>query len=239
MNIDWWTKLYDETDEANVSLVVEGKVFHAHRVALKIQAPGLYELVEEFTGEGPISIEKTNFDGNVLSIETFDVIHRFIYTVLDLEDNNNQLWDTLEKTQNICCAADLFGCTTLKLYAESVLVEKYLKAETCGALLVLADSHSCALLKEAAQHLYKNDASSVSQSDGWKSLVTDSQKLLAELLHCCTVASSSENHEDIDSWSVTTLREKLQEAKLDLDGSKEMLIKRMKDHVGGQPSQDG
>ena len=163
--------------------------------------------------------------------DTFGVIHQYIYAMLDVDAVGT--WDSLEKTQSILQAADKFGCTPLKLYAESVLTNKFLMPDTCAALLVMADSYSCPLLKEAAKDMYKEHSVAVLRSDEWKNLMMDCPKLLSELLCACSVASCSYKEDKVKTWDVPTLRKKLQDAKLDLDGSKEMLVKRWKDHVLG------
>jgi hypothetical protein len=46
-------------------------------------------------------------------------------------------------------AADKYGCVDVKLYTESMLVDKFLNTSNAARLMILRDSHSCALLKEA------------------------------------------------------------------------------------------
>ena len=215
------SKLYDEEDETNASFDVNGKKFDFHRNVLKLRAPGLYEAVQECQGKGLIPI--SDVDESV-----FDVIRKYIYNVLEIEMTD--LWESLDTTKTILVAADKFECTPLKLYAESVLVDKFLTPDSCAMLLVLADSHSCPLLKEAAQKVYKNDPAAVSKSDGWKNLIVDCPKLLCELLHYCTIPVPSYDENNVDTWDVTTLRKKLQDSNLEIcDGSKEMLVKQWKD----------
>ena len=221
-DVPLWSALYDEQNEANVELDINGSTIRFHKVALKVQAPGLYDLVEENDGKGPFPI--TGID-----CETFAVIHRYIYTVFDVDAAGT--WDSLEKTQSILQAADKFGCTSLKLYAESVLTNKFLMPDTCAVLLVLADSHSCPLLKEAAKDMHKEHPIAVYHSEEWKNLMMDCPKLLSELLYASTLLPCSFNEDKVETWDVPMLRKKLQDAKLDLDGSKEMLVKRWKDHA--------
>ena len=214
------SKLYDEEDETNVTFDVNGKKFNFHRLVLKLRAPGLYEAVQEWQGRGYITI--SNVDENV-----FNVIRKYIYTVLDFEMAD--LWESLDTTTTILVAADKFECTPLKLYAESILVEKFLTPDSCAMLLVLADSHSCPLLKEAGQRVYKKDPEAVSKSFGWNDFIVDCPKLLGDLLHYCTTAEPAYDENNVETWDVTTLRTKLQDSDMEIcDGSKEMLVKQWK-----------
>ena len=158
-------------------------------------------------------------------------------------------------------AADRLDCTDLKLYAESTITDKFLNASNAAHWLILGDSHSCALLKEASMKLYKSDANSVMESDdeSWRKIV-ESNRLVVELLKFCTVtkklpppvgtaavssSSSTTNNkrkrknnshiDTVDHLDVTSLREQLLEANLEIDGSREILVDRLKEHFGNTP----
>merc|ERR1712238_552806 len=138
------------------------------------------------------------------------------------------------------------GVTELKLYAESVLIEKFLVPSKAAALLMFADSHNCALLKEGTMDTYMTDPQAV-DSD-WTKL-QESDKLLTELLlykssggaggrkrystYVRNVDSKGANIlEDFDDLDVTSLRERLQQvAKLSVDGSRSLLVLRWKSYL--------
>ncbi|KAG7344788.1 BTB/POZ domain containing protein [Nitzschia inconspicua] len=140
--------------------------------------------------------------------------------------------------KSLLVAADNFGCTDLKLYVESTLTEHFLTADTAASLLALADVHSCALLKEAAMLLYMKDPEAVKDSKDW-TLALKSTSILAELLDTATLGTAditidSSKHltaEEIEMLDVTSLRERLEKANLDLDGSRETLVKRLITYV--------
>eukprot|EP00536_Pseudo-nitzschia_multiseries_P005755 jgi/Psemu1/65245/estExt_Genemark1.C_1120060 len=121
----------------------------------------------------------------------------------------------MDTTQKILVTANKFNCTDLKLHAESILVEKFLTAETAAALLILADSHDCALLKEASMDFCVSEPSTVKQTEAWSNV----QRTLR-------VDISDEYH----SWVVSSLRSALQENDLEVDGSRKVLIQRLHDH---------
>ena len=133
-----------------------------------------------------------------------------------------------------------------------------MKASNAAHWLLIGDSHSCALLKETAMKIYKSDASSVIESDdeSWQK-IRESKRLLAELLEFCTVvkkqsppvaaAASSTNNkrkrenkkeiDNVDHLNVTSLREQLLASNLEIDGSREILVDRLKGHYGTTISQ--
>ena len=69
----------------------------------------------------------------------------------------------------------------------------------------------------------KSNASALMQSSGWNNLF-ESNELQAELWNFCL------NKRTDTVWSVRTLREMLEENNLELDGTKQMLIDRLKDN---------
>ena len=238
------TQLYrNASDTADVVFLVDGMEYHAHRIILSLRAKALFELSKEYDGQEHVPI--SNLKG-----DTFQKILIVVYTVKTPE------MDDEATAKEILAAADRFDCTHLKLYAESVIVDKFLTTANAATLLVLGDSMSCALLKEAAMNTYASDPSAVmeSSSEGWPNIL-DSKRLLAELLESVSLklgaanrntntTNSNNNNDDDDDISdtvtvagtdnidqlmnVTSLREKLEEAKLEVDGSREILVDRLK-----------
>ena len=112
-------------------------------------------------------------------------------------------------------------------------------------MLLLADSHSCALLKEASMNAFVTDPKTAMEShDDWNN-IQESTKLLEELFIHATSGRSNTKYSsvvtngdgtvnDADGLDVTSLRERLQKYHLDVDGSKKMLLKRWKNHCGSK-----
>jgi len=141
----------------------------------------------------------------------------------------------MNKVTEFLIAADCYSCVDLKLYVESILVDKYLAGGNAAELLILADSHSCALLKEAATKTFVADPEAAKQADGWSN-VKESNGLLTELLDAATSSKKESKGDDVDQLSVSALRMELDEANLELDWSREILISRLKSHrQGTQP----
>lgn len=227
-----------------------GKERKTHKSVLALRAKELHELVlvesssnSCNTGDDTdVKIELSDVD------ETeFDAMIKFIYT------GKEPTMDNEETAKSILLTADRFGCTELKLFAESSLVDHFLATSTATGLLLFADSHSCALLKEASMELYASNPTGVmkgnkddetnenenEKNDDWTKL-EESPKLLSELLrytnldrkqYSSVIEDDTGTPEDADNLNVTSLRERLQKADLDVDGSREMLVERWKEHL--------
>ena len=132
--------------------------------------------------------------------------------------------------KELLVAADYYDCVHLKLYVESAIVDTFLTPEIVAELLLCADSYSCALLKEAAINMFVTNAATVKNTEAW-SKVEESNKLLVELLNAttssikCNVEDSSD---EFDSLDIAALREELGRANLPLDGSREVVVERLR-----------
>jgi BTB/POZ domain len=205
-----------------------------HGSILELRAPALFEVLKEKLQERQQPIPPVDIPD--CASETFGKIVEHVYTVLDYDT----ISDTLEETQDLLLAADRFGCTDLKLYLESKLVEKHLSIETAAALLVFADRYSCALLKEAAMKVYFCHPKEIMQSLEW-SMIVESNALLTELLGAATLGARIAERDlqktltadYIASLDVTSLRKRLDAADLDMDGSRETLVRRLTAHMKG------
>ena len=263
-------KLYESIEETSdvTFLVGPSKVVqHAHKNILAVQARDLYDLVitEESSSSSPKAKAKSE-NAIVLQdvdVNAFEVFLKFVYGILpDMinaengEDNDDDDDVSLRKIARrqrneskeavqILLIADRFGCTDLKLHMESYLIRKVLVPSTAARLLLLADSHSLPLLKEACMDTYILDPTTVQQSEvDWNQL-QESTKLLVELLNYATTASSDGGRKRYssyindgkgtlavaDEYDVTSLRERLEAYDLDLDGSREMLLQRWKNYL--------
>ena len=218
-------KLYHTHElTSDITFDVDGKEFHAHKSILSVRAETLFELTND-DDNGRIR------DGNIVTIfsteaDIFEQILEYVYTVKTPEIKNEGI------AIKLLVAADRFGCTDLKLYIESTIVDKFLNATNAAKWLLLSDSHSCALLKEASMRLHVSDANTVMESkDDW-SMVVESNRLLEELFKSNSSISSSSSSSnavvDVENLDVTTLREKLVYANLEIDGCRNILIERLK-----------
>jgi hypothetical protein len=175
-----------------------------------------------------------HLDDKVDDVEIFRTMVRYIYT---------EEWPTMTKldfkaAKALLITANRFGCSRLKLYVESVLVDKFLNEHNAADLLLLGDSHHCALLKEAAMKLLCQSRCSgvvVRHMEGWQR-VKESAKLLEELFFFSATAgaqhaySGDDDDNDTNGQSIAELRDRLlKRGRDDVDGSREMLVKRLKE----------
>ena len=219
---------------SDIVFVVEGMDYQAHTMILSLRAKTLYELSKEqyiTSDDDQPRVPLSHIKG-----ETFRKILEYIYTV-----NTTPKIDNEASATELLLAADRFDCTQLKLYVESTIVDNFITLNNTAAMMVLGDSHSCALLKEAAMNMYASDPIAVQESEGWPR-VEESQRLTMEILKSVSLKlTQSKNGETtnnstiqgnaaatIEHLDVSSLREQLQDKRLDLDGSREILVERLK-----------
>ncbi len=204
-----------------VSLDDGKELLHAHGQILAARCPALAELAEDGNPDTPIPIGDVQAD-------VFRMLLRFIYggEVPSKEVIENQ-------AKNIIHAADKYGCTGLKLAAEAEMAAAGITTESAAELILFADATNCAMLKETAMDFFVKNTQEVMASEGFAQ-VKESPAVLTELM--AAMASGSKKRpasSDVDSerdfkrMCVATLRQKLDEKKLDVDGSKDMLISRL------------
>lgn len=119
--------------------------------------------------------------------------------------------------------ADRFGCTQMKLACEYELTTAVLNESNAADMLVFADAHNCAQLREAAVDIFRAKPNLVMASVGWVK-VAESVDLLQELMK---ILACSDNEAIGSPESVSELRKQLYEKGLDVDGSLEMLVDRL------------
>ena len=203
--------LLDSGKYADVMFVIGEVKFPAHRTILASRAPTLADLAEGHEEEIPL-------DG--VEAADFSAMLRFIYA--DTIPSNLS-----EKARTFLEVANRYGCWRLKLLAESELVKAGITVNNAADLILFADAQSCALLKEFAMDFFAVNAPAVIKSEGWSNL-KESNSLLCELMETLAQPKSNELTDDIERMPVATLRRKLDENGLSVDGSREMLVKRLK-----------
>ena len=190
------TKEEFENDSTDVVVVVDNGLFPVHKFVLSLRAKTLFAFYKEHAGSMKRKRnDTTGIDDNDngddddrarlyipnISSETFQKVLEYIYTV----NTTPTLVDAAAATE-LLLAAHRFECSTLQLYVESVLVDKFVTPTNAASMLLLGDTYHCALLKEAAMQSYVVDPTSFRDSDttttaSW-SKVQESSRLLEELL---------------------------------------------------------
>ena len=235
---DTLPKMYKCDEEKDAKFVVKGKEFLVHKCLLAVRAPVLYDLDKEKVAAaskaGTTSSTENPVEITDIDEFTFGNIVKYMYKVLDA----GTLTGSLQVSKDLYLAADRFGLTSLKIYIESVMIDMHLNPSTAAMLLHLADSHSSPLLKEHAMSMCVENMEDVQKTDDWP-LVMESTKLLSDILAVKVVShrngtsdSTSSGTDRFEEKSVAELRKDAEEAGLDLDGDKEMLVSRLRKWCG-------
>jgi BTB/POZ domain/MATH domain len=207
---------------SDVTFQVGQQDFRLHRFVLENRALALFQMIEH--PDQTITLEEEDVDAAM-----FQIIVRNIYT----SDWPAAVLVDADVATTILTLANRFGCINLKHYVESVMVESFLDQDSAADMLLLGDSHTCAQLKEAAVKIFKNQADAVMNTEGWKR-VKESSALVAELLSVVATTTQpsartgTTNDDHPDGQCVAELRNQLLKRGLDVDGSREMLVKRLK-----------
>ena len=221
------TKLYnsindtmsDNTHDVTFHVGQSAGVYWAHSVVLSQHAETMYEMVKEYRNKN--EDEEAAVPIPDVKVEVFEMVLEFVYCVRTPEIADGRTAAKLLE------AADRFGCTDLKLFTESTIVEKFLNPTSAAEWLVTSDGRSCALLKEASMKICHNEYGIVTESEGWPK-VRESNRLLEELFKFAAAGDRPiGTWSDDDTLDVTSLRNLLKEANLDVDGSREILLARL------------
>ena len=197
------------------------KTFYAHQLILSTRAPALAALADDCSPGTAIPISNIHPD-------LFRVLLRFIY------GGEVPGKDVLkEEARNIIKTSDRFGCTGLKLAAEAEMASAGIAVDNAAELILFADGMNCAMLKEAAMDYFVANAQAVMESEGFAQ-VKESPAVMAELMAVAfggskkrPASSDADSARDYKRMRVSTLRQKLDDKGLDVDGSKEMLVSRL------------
>ena len=205
-------KLLESGDGADASFKVGTSTFSVHSHILRSSAPIL-------AGHLPKSKKKSKVIIKGISPNAFKLVLAFVYAEQNPSDK-----EILEHGMALIDAADRYELVDLKMIVEHVLVrERILRIDNVCDYILFADAKSCPLLKEYAVTYLILNAKDVLKSEYSKPL-KESGELLAEILMLV-----SDNNEDRETLAVNELRLELSKRKLDVDGSKEVLISRLEE----------
>jgi hypothetical protein len=151
-----------------------------------------------------------------------------------LNQNTNE-WSSLlslSPALEILDAANRFGVVGLKLLAESKIVQTEISVSSASDLILYADAKDCALLKEKVMDFFVAHAEAIRATRSFHK-IEESAHVMVELMDALLSKrmlrsfSLGENDVDYASMGVNLLRTQLEERGLDVDGSRETLVKRL------------
>ncbi|CAL5005181.1 unnamed protein product [Urochloa decumbens] len=170
-------RLLDSTVGIDVSFVVDGNQFPAHRAVLAARSP-VFEA--ELFGS---MADATMSSITVQDIEpaAFKVMLRFMYN--DSFPTDEELGDSrADMLQHLLAAADRFALDRLKLICSMKLIES-VSVDTVGSILVCSETYNCSELKTkcldffAVEKIFKEAVF----TDGFATLLNKFPSLVAEL----------------------------------------------------------
>ncbi|KAJ3677169.1 hypothetical protein LUZ60_002893 [Juncus effusus] len=168
-------KLLESKEGANVTFVINGEIFVAHKNLLATRSPVFRA---QFFG----SMMET--EANFVKIddvkpEIFKLMLHFIYT--DILPREVEI--SCEMAQHFLVAADRYGLERLKLLSAEILC-KNLSVENSATTLVLAEQHNCQRLKEVCIDFVSSREvlNAVMASEGFSHLMESCPSILKELL---------------------------------------------------------
>ncbi|CAN6347767.1 unnamed protein product [Urochloa humidicola] len=165
---------------SDVSFIVSGKSFAAHKNVLAARSP---VFKAEFFGG-----MKEKGDGRVEILEmdpsVFEAMLRFIYTDEEVPELDEKL-EAATLAQHLLAAADLYGLDRLKVMCERRLAYA-VDRSTAATTLALAERHGCSQLKAKCIEFIaggsRENLEAVMETEGFKDVVATIPSVVSELL---------------------------------------------------------
>ena len=201
-------KLLESGERSDASFKVGDRIFPVHSIILHNNAPILanhlnQDQTSEFIIEG-------------ISSSVFWMVLAYVYAEQYPSDEK-----VLKYGKEIIDVANKYELPDLKMAVEHVLVrERILTTKNVCDYILFADAKSCPFLKEYAITFLRANAKEVLQSEHSLRL-RESSELLTEVVVL--------SNEVDDTLNVNELRKELGKRKLDVDGSKEILLSRLEE----------
>lgn len=222
---------------ADVTFSVGGETIYAHSLILKIAAPSLAYMCDGADPDCPIPIigVRRHIFWLVLRYAYGDDIPDAVWTAKSPETDITNEWSSLlalSPALELLDAANRFGVIGLKLLAESKVVETEISIESASDLILYADAKDCALLKEKVMDFFVAHAEVIRSTVSFQK-IEESAHVMVELMDALLSKrmlrsfSLGENDVEYATMGVNLMRSKLEERGLDVDGSRETLIKRL------------
>ena len=206
------------------------KLYHAHRLILQHYSPELSALCATSDGSAPIII-------NDVKPEVF---RHLLYYVYGGEISDEEF---LDNERDLINAADKYGVTNLKLEAEVWCVKNTkITVDNMIDTLLYAHAMNCALLKESVMDFILENKKEVVQRVSFRDAPGEvCNDLLAAVLRHDEDKDSTDDDDDDDEnekdvekmcskMRIRDLRQMLDDKGLDIDGSREALIAKLKEH---------
>ncbi|CAM0957752.1 unnamed protein product [Alopecurus aequalis] len=170
-------RLLDHTDGADVSFIIDGETFPAHRAVLAARSPVFRAELFGSMAESTMS----SITLHDITPATFKAMLRFIYTdELPAEDEPED--SPTETIQNLLAAADRYALDRLKFICAQKLWDK-LSVDTVTTMLACAETYNCQELKKKCIDFFvvEQNFKEVMFTDSYALLVLKFPSIVSEL----------------------------------------------------------
>lgn len=160
---------------SDVTLVVSGESFAAHKAILASRSPVF--MAQFFGHMKEARLQRVEIKD--MKAAVFRAMLGFIYTdmVPELEQQEGGIIIAL----HLLAAADMYGLDRLKSMCEDKLCDGT-SVETAAAALALAEQHGCSKLKDRCIELMAANIDKVMETEGYKHVMTSSPMVMNDLL---------------------------------------------------------
>jgi len=190
---------------------------YAHRLILQSCSPALAELCGDCTNFTRVPI-------NGIKSEIFEALVGYVY------GRQVPPKDMQKYCKDLMSAADLYGIVNLKVEAEAAYVQfTKITIDNVVDNFYLADTKKCALLKEKVMEFFVENGQEVMAKLSFKD-APESATMFNDFMAAVALGKSKDKNYDGDDttkfkcMSVNSLRRKLSERGLNIDGTREMMI---------------
>uniref|UniRef100_A0ACD5ZVP0 Uncharacterized protein n=2 Tax=Avena sativa TaxID=4498 RepID=A0ACD5ZVP0_AVESA len=170
-------RLLDQGDGTDVSFIIDGEIFPAHRAVIAARSPVFRAELFGSMAEATMS----SITLHDITPATFRVMLRFIYT--DEFPREDELMDSsIEMLQNLLAAADRYAIDKLKLMCAQKLWDN-VTVDTVATILACAETYNCTKLKNECLNFFavENNFKKAVFTDGFAMLVQNFPAITAKL----------------------------------------------------------
>ena len=209
--------LLESGEKSDASFNVGGTRFNVHSQIIYANAPMLFDFLDQESNASAVIKD--------IRPDVFRAILKHIYCgALPRMNRDHPMYMREEVLfdcgKDLISAANRFELIEMKLAVENVLVgNRILNKENVSDYILFADAQTCPLLKEYAISYFLLHSREILESEHSKCL-RESGTLLSEIFML-------QNGSPDQDLSVTELRRNLRRYRLDVDGSKEMLVEKL------------
>ena len=160
---------FTSMDHRDVTFVVDGKEFPAHKLILSARSPVFAAMLKNDTKEAALN----RFTLVDIKPDVFEALLRFIYT--------DQMDFTFEMSKNLLAVSKRYQLDLLEWKCQ-VCLSQNLSIKNCCEVLMLADNNCAADLKKDAVDFIRKNSVEVVNSDEWKEMKISRPGLIVEIV---------------------------------------------------------